>query len=1042
MMQCHSCQALLPPKSRFCSQCGVALTLAKNVSRTSRRQMTVLVMDLVDSTRNAIATDPDDLVEALNHYRLISADIARRFGGFLARQVGDGVDLYFGYPTADEDDAVHSLLAAIELVEAVQRIELAPGHSLAVRIGVATGLVAVSLDQGVAVAGTPPNLAARIQAITPPGFIGVAPSTRRIAEGPISFVDFGKHSLKGFEAPISISLVQSARLFMTRSAWRGQYTKQPMVGRDHELAILESLCKVSGLGKLIGTLVTGEAGIGKSRLVNELGSKLHSQGCTSLCLQCLPSNVNTPLYPFIQHFIHAAGFEAGDLAGERHDKLEAQLAIAGIVAPCDGSLIAALIGLPSDTRYPPLQFLPPKQLQLTKEAISRYFAGLASRGSVDGPKETSSCSESGPQLLLVIEDIHWLDPTSLDLLHLMLSSPVKEPMMLLMTARPESELNWPDGCEVRHIHLGRLDNASAQIVAFQSVSGCSEPTDSQLTTIIERSDGVPLFIEEMTREILEGNYDDVQHQRRVPATLLDLLRARLDRLPPDGKAVAQLASVIGREFDLKLLRIVAKELAEPFGEEGLSALHQSSLVLQASANGDRLRFRHALVEDTAYSSISPKRLATLHAAVGSALVAHLQDLAAEQPQVVATHFYRAGQDLQASHWWQSAAALSLSRAAPREAATHLRAGLESLNRCSTEPDNEQHLKEMELNLLSMLGPIMMVLYGPGSSAFGEIQQRAYTLSQSLPGQPRLFPISYAWCLYHWGRTNLDQANDLVTALLDKAAAQPLERELVMASNTMAGLVAFHQGRLSQARGHFLHSLSLYDAKRDSTLYATYLMDFGVFGRFYLALCLHILGDSQAASDMAQDAMQLAQAQPQPHTQGFGMLAVFNIALLQDKLILVESMASQCLAFSTQHSFPEFVAMAKVALGWKKSHTSQNLYEEGLVEMLQGLEDWAQTGFQNWQPWFAVIIAEIQTALGRFDNAKRMAESYLHRIKISGECIFEAPLRAELAAALYGLGEHPETVTTLFNEAIELAKAQQAESWFERILRRRSETVSI
>lgn len=1015
--------------------------VASRVSITTRRQMTVLVMDLVDSTRAAEAFDPDDLVEALNHYRLISANIARQFGGFLARQIGDGVDIYFGYPTADEDDAVHSLLAARELIEAVQRIELTPGHPFAVRIGVATGLVAVSRDQGIAVAGTTPNLAARIQAVTPPGCIGVAPSTRRIAEGPISFIDFGKHSLKGFENPIPISLVHSAQIFVTRSTWRGQYTDKSIVGRDQELAFLQTQAHRCSLGQSIGTLVVGDPGMGKSRLVNELGFLLCRVGCTKLCLQCLPSNVNTPLAPFIQHFSQAAGFEAGDLSCERHHKLEAQLAIAGIVDSSDCSLIAALLGLPSDTRYPPLELPPPKQLQLTKEVIKRYFAGLTTRSTwIDGLKEQTLARDSTLQLLIIVEDIHWLDPTSLDLLNLMLTSLVKEPMMLLMTARPEFKPDWSDTCEVRHIQLGRIDNASAQMIACQSAIGRSELSDGQLTTIIERSDGVPLFIEEMTREILEFNYEDIQQQRRVPETLSDLLRARLDRLPTDGKLVAQLAAVVGREFDLELLRFVAKELDEPFTDQGLHALRESGLVLQASANGDRLRFKHALIEDTAYATISPKRRAILHAAVGTTLVAHWGHLAAEQPQVVALHFCRSGLDLQASHWWQAAAALALSRAAPREAATHLRAGLESLNRCPTKPANNKQLKELELSLLSMLGPTMMVLYGPGSSAFGEIQERAYSLSQSLPGQPRLFPISYAWCLYHWGRSNLAQANELVIELLHKAGAQPLEKELVMAANNMAGMVAFHQGRPSEAKTHFKQSLLLHDVKRDAPLYAIYMMDFGVFGRFYLALCHQILGDPLSASDMAQEALQLARAQPQPHTQGFGMLAMFMIALLQGKPETVDSIASECLAFSKQHGFPEFIAMARVALGWSKSHASSNV-DEGLVEMLRGLDDWAQTGFANWQSWFAVIIAEVQIALGRYDEAKSITETYLHRIKTSGECLFEAPLRAELAAALHGLGEAPNTVTALFNEAMMLADAQQASWWVDRIHRRRIKTMS-
>jgi len=682
--------------------------------------MTVLFCDLEASTGHARDSDPDDLLEALRRYQRVACEIAARFGGYIARMVGDGVDIYFGYPTASEDDAVRAVLAALWLAKEVPRIETGPDRHLRPRMGVATGLVAVSLDQGVAVAGSTPNLAARIQAVVPPGCVGVAPATRRIAEGPIEFQDFGVHALKGFEQPLAISLARRANRFDSRSAWRGSSSRHALVNRESELAAMLAAWQRAAAGCVLGILVSGEAGLGKSRLVGELQTRLPAQGHSWLHVQGSPLHINSVLQPFIAHLTSAAGFDEHDSAGAQLDKLEAQLAVAGLFEQRERALLATLLGLPVEGRYPPLDMPPPLRLQLTKEALRRYFVGLTGAGPNGSPGGTRP-------LLLVIEDMHWIDPTSVELVNLLLSERGAAPITLVMTARPAFKPAWPADCEVLHLPLERLDDAAAEKVARLQSQGAELPPES-LAMIVERTDGVPLFIEEMTRLVLVTRTKPREVTRTVPGTLMDLLTARLDRLPAAGKLAAQLAAVIGREFDRRLLFSLDRALANQLAE-GLAALLDSEIVLPNSADGERMWFKHALILDAAYASLPPKRRVERHGQVAAALLSGFADRVSQQPEVAALHLTRAGQAMDAARWWQAAGAQALSRGAPREAAAHLRAGLDALAAAEAGVVRDT----AELGLLSMLGPTTMVLRGPGDAEFGAIQQRAYNLTRQLPG---------------------------------------------------------------------------------------------------------------------------------------------------------------------------------------------------------------------------------------------------------------------------------------------------------------------
>jgi class 3 adenylate cyclase/tetratricopeptide (TPR) repeat protein len=1002
--------------------------------------MTVLFCDLVGSTELAREVDPDDLVDILEGYHDTVRAIAERFGGYIARIVGDGVDVYFGYPAANEDDAARALHAALAIADEVPRSHAVAGRPLSLRIGVATGMVAVSVSEGITVAGATPNLAARIQATMPPGGIGVAPSTRRIAGAQFAFEDAGEHALKGFDAPVAIARVVGASSFDSRSAWRGRDASRPMVGREAELEVLMAQWRRAAAGRSSGALISGEAGFGKSRLVTALDQALPAQGHTLLRLQCSPFHVNSALQPFVHHLATAAGLASTDTPPERLEKLEAQLAIAGIDDPREQSLIAALLGVPSGGRYPELEMPPPMQLALTKEALKRYFSGLAQQRAVMASHQTLSRYFAGlaevRPLLLVIEDMHWIDPTSLELVDQLLAAGDDTPMLVVMTARPEFRAPWPEGEAFAAIALKRLPEEAAAELAAQRGQQAALPPE-WLARIVERSDGVPLFIEEMAQMLLDAQREGRRAaQQAVPETLIDLLTARLDRLTPAGKAVAQIAAVIGREFDRDLLASAAAAAAMASDlAAGTSDLLASGLVLPLGADGARLMFKHALVEDTAYASLPPKRCAELHGRVADALLGPFKDRADGQPVLVARHLTRAGRGLHAAMWWQAAGGQALSRGAPREAAGHLRAGVQALE--SSPAGGERDAAE--LGLLSMLGPTTMVLLGPGSAEFGQVQERAYGLSQVLPGKPRLFPTTYGWALFNWGRARLSAAGELAGRLLEEASQRAGDTEAAMAANNMAGMVLFHRGDPESARTHLSRSTALYEPQRDAALYPVYLMDFGVFGRFYLALATQVLGYADAARRIAAEAIQLAEGLNQPHTMGFSMLANFNTAVMRGDTAEAMPMAERCIGFASQFGFPEFIAMARIARGWALAHGQQR-WDDGLADVQAGIEGWAQTGFENWQPWFAVLEAEILGRTGRAADALTRIDRQLERIAINGERQFESVLLAERGAALAALPGGRDEAAEWFDRAVALASEQGASAWAERSRARRRQTL--
>lgn len=994
-------------------------TLASSLSRVTRRQMTVLFCDVVGSTSLAVRLDPEDVLDLLSAFGDLVKRVAQNFGGHVARIVGDGADVYFGYPLASEDDAVRAVHAGLAIVEQASRLQDASGIAtqVQVRVGIATGQVAVGAREGLAIAGSTPNLAARIQAAARPGQVTIAPSTRRIAGAQFEYQDLGEFELKGFEEPVRLTAVTGAGDPDGRSAWRGRDTKVPLVGRDAELATLQACWYMATANRRIeSALVVAEPGLGKSRLASAFDQRLATTPHTTMRLQCSPFHSNSMLRPVVQHLVRAAGFAREDTQPVRIEKLEAQLAVAGIGAELDRSLIASLVEVDGSSGYPPLDLPPAAQLQMTRHVLCRYFAGLA--------------TEQIP-LLLIVEDLHWMDPTSFALLDELLAGAQRVPVLVVLTSRPArpSDLR----AQPKLIHLDRLDEqASRNVVANIPASMALSAVD--IETIIRRSDGVPLFLEELTRMVLDlrTRHDGgaVVQQSEVPDTLMDLLMERLDRLA-GGKWLAQVGAVIGHEFSRRLLYGAAGMDQAAF-DDALRAMLGADLLLPVDGQGERFAFKHALIEDAAYGSIVAKTRAMLHGRLADLLTSDFAGMIERQPEVAARHLSHAQRPLEAGRFFLRAGEQALRRGALREAAAHLSEGVSVL---AAAPASHER-SEAELSLLSTLGPTTMVLTGPGSEAFRDVQRRAFTLCHELPGAPRQFPVTYGLCLYHWGRSELETARCLAEDLLEVAESRGGDGEATIAAHNMSGMIKLSLGDVRAARAHLERSVACYDPQRDASLYPVYLMDFGVFGRFYLALATLITGDEELAGRHVQDAYELAARGNQPHTLGFSMVANCTVAVMRDLPAVARKCAQQCIDFCTQTGFSEFMGLARISRGWATARDGQTA--AGLDDMEAGIRLWQATGFENWQCWFASLRADLLVELGRSDEALGEIDLHLARMDRSGENLFRSVLLAQKAMLLdFDRATHER----LLAEATGIAAAQHAVAWLRRIEVRRSVPVS-
>jgi class 3 adenylate cyclase len=724
-----------------------------------RRQLTVMFVDLVGSTALSARLDPEDMRALIGGYQKVCGEVIGRYEGHVAKYMGDGVLAYFGWPRAHEDDAERAVRAALELADAIGRLTADGGRSLAARVGIATGQVVVGdlIGEGAAqeqaVVGETPNLAARLQGLAEPGGVVIALGTERLVAGLFDLADLGSHELKGFGQEVRAWRVVRDSRAESRFAARSATGLTPFVGRQHELGMLLDRFEQAKESEGQVVLLSGEPGIGKSRLAHALIERLADAPHTRMRYYCSPYHVNSALHPVIEQLERAAGFEPDDPPERRLDKLETLLGQGTNHPAAVAPLIAALLSIPHVTRYPPLDLPAQRQRELTVAALLDQLSGLAARRPV----------------VMVLEDGHWLDPSSTELFERVIERLQTLPVLLLITFRPEFQPPWTSYPHMTALTLNRLGRRhSTEMIA--AVAGGKPLPEEVLAQIWAKTEGVPLFVEELTKTVLEADLLEDTGDRyeltgplpplAIPATLQDSLMARLDRLAP-VKEVAQIGAVIGREFSYRLLAALSR-LDEMALQDALSHLVGSELVFRRGTIPDAVySFKHAFVQDAAYASLLKSRRQQLHAEAAAALREHFPEVADSQPEILAHHCTQAGLTEEAIGYWQRAGHRAAERSAHAEAAAHLSKGLELLR---TLPESAER-SEQELDLLTALGSILISAKGHGSPEVATIYTRARDLCRSLCDTPHLAPVLQGLRMHHMLRAELPPARMAAEELL-------------------------------------------------------------------------------------------------------------------------------------------------------------------------------------------------------------------------------------------------------------------------------------
>src|SRR5450631_1739389 len=774
--------------------------------RAERRQVTVMFSDLVGSTALSAQIDPEDLREVISAYQKSVAETVGRFGGFVAKYMGDGVLVYFGYPAAREDDAERAVGAGLELVAAIS--DLKTHAALQARVGIATGMVVVGdligsgASQEQAIVGDTPNLAARLQGVAEPNSVVIAESTRKLVGGLFELEDLGSQELKGISGPSPAWRV--LRLAPVEGRFEAMHASglTDLVGRQEELDLLLRRWSRAKCGEGQVVLLSGEAGIGKSRLTAALLERLATEPHTRLRYFCSPQHTDSALYPIISQMERATGQAHDDTAQAKLDKLDTLLA-QSLAPPEDVALLAEMLSLPNDGRYPTLELAPNQRRQRTLEALITQIEALVRRHP----------------LLMIFEDAHWADPTSLEAFGRSVDRIRALGVLLTVTYRPEFEPPWVGQPHVTTLTLNRL--GQREIAAMiDRVTGNKPLLASIRQDIVERTDGIPLFIEEMTKAVLEASGQEGAERAvtsipapslAVPASLHASLMARLDRLG-SAKEVAQIGAVIGREFSHALLAAVARK-DDGVLQAALDGLTGAGLLFrQGTPPQATYLFKHALVQDTAYSTLLRERRRGLHARIAEVLETQFPEIAANQPELVARHCTEAALIEKSAALWAKAGRQSLERSALVEAITQFNKALEQLDTLAATPARRAERIELQV---AVIAPLLWVK-GHSSPEAKAATERARVLIEEAEalGEPPENPLLLYSVLFGAWAANAAAVNGdalLMHAaqILALAEKQGATIPLVM-GHTMMGFSLVMTGSFVQARRHYDHAIALYD----------------------------------------------------------------------------------------------------------------------------------------------------------------------------------------------------------------------------------------
>ena len=965
-----------------------------------RRQLTVMFCDLVGSTPLSEQLDPEDYREVIQAYQQACGSVIQRWSGYIARYVGDGLLIYFGYPTAQEDAAARAVRAGLGVLDTLPalnsqfqpRLAVLHDRPLQVRIGIHTGEVVVgemgdsSYRVEVAV-GQAPNVAARIQGLASPNEVLISSATYPLVQGLFACQTQGPQQLKGVSTPLEVYHVLHESEAQTRFEVAVRTGLTPLVGRDEEIQFLRQRWAQVQAGEGQVVLLSGEAGIGKSRLVQELKDLVIREGATRIEYRCSPYHQNSALYPIITHMQRLLQFAADDTAETKLSKLDQMLAQYDFPQAETAALFAALLSLPQPEHAPALGFSPQKQKQLTQEGLIAWLLEKAGKAT----------------LYCAWEDLHWADPSTLEILTLLLDQVPTTRMLVLLTFRPEFHPPWETRSHCSQLTLSRLGQPQVNAMVERVTGGKPLPAEV-IAQIGTKTDGVPLFVEELTKMVLESDLVHAVNDHyeltgplpplAIPSTLQDSLMARLDRLAP-VRELAQIGAAIGREFSHEVIAALSPTAEETL-QAGLQQLVNTELVYRRGLGSQATYiFKHALIQDTAYQSLLKSKRQQYHQQIARVLEERFAETVVTQPELVAHHYTEAGLMAQALPYWQRAGEAAARRSAHVEAINHISKGLELIKSLPNSPER----LEQELSFLLSLGASLIATKGYSSRAVEQTYTHALTLCQQLGEAPGLsLALSGLWQFYI-NRTEYDRLREVAEQLFTLGQTNKNPTFLLSAHSALCQAL-YQTGEFIESQAHAEQVIALYNPRDHEAL--AFLCggeDPGVACRSVRAWNFSILGYPDRALTEMDAALTLAREIATPFDLAFALTFLVRVHQTRGESQCALERAEEATALSIEQGFLWWEALVSVWYGWVLRVQGQP--RAGLNKMIQGLAALRATEAEATLPYSLALLAEAYIRDGQFEEARaaiaealtivdergvRQAEAELYRLK--GELTLE------------------------------------------------------
>jgi class 3 adenylate cyclase/predicted ATPase len=1052
---CSSCGFENPPRFKFCGECGAPLAdqvpipktdkkdkkqarhtqVGRRAPEAERRQLTVMFCDLVDSTALSERLDPEVLREMVREYQEACAGVVDRFEGHIAQYLGDGILVYFGYPQAHEDDAQRAVRSGLEIVRELlrlnTRLQSELDVTLAVRIGIHTGLAVIGEVGGGArreqlALGETPNIAARLQRLAEPNAVVVSAATFRLIQGFFASQALGAHPLKGISQPMQVySVLHETDV---RSRFEAAVTSglTPLIGKKREVErLLRSWKHVEEENGQVVSL-SGEAGIGKSRLLQVFKERLTEQPHIWMECHCSPYHQSSAFYPVIELFHRKLELRREDSSEEKLSKLQGMLGQCELCLPEVTALFADLLSVPLSERFPAPNLTPQRQKQKTIEALIEVLLKIA---------------EKQP-LVFVVEDLHWADPSTLEMLSLFIARKIKARMLAVLTFRPEFIPPWKthpglDSTGITHLNLNRLDHKQVETMVEQITGSKALPTEV-LKQIVAKTDGIPLFVEELTKMVLESGL--LREQERsfeltgplpalaIPATLRDSLMARLDRLAP-VKEIAQLGATLGREFSYELLQAVS-DLNEGSLRSGLARLVEAQLLYQLgpAGNGTSYMFKHALIQDAAYQSLLKSRRQQYHQRIAQVFVERFPETAATQPEILAHHYTEAGLVETAIAYWQWAGERAIEHSANLEAISHFTKGLELLPALPESPQRNQQ----ELDLLTTLGVALIATKGYAAPEVEKTYTRARELCQQMGERHQISSALVGLWECSLLRAEFHKAHALAQELMHLAQGGS-DPAVLLSAHLISGITLFHLGELASAREHLKQAITRYDPQQHGAEALVYGQDPGVVCLCYAAHVLWLLGYPDQALERTYEALNLAHELAHPFTLAFALNFAGEIRQLRGEMKMAQERAEELIALSTEQGFPLWLASGTVLKGYALFEQGQQ--EEGMAMMSQALAAFQAIATKLGKSGGLAVRAIMCGKMGRVEEGLEMVAEPFEMVKNGGEQQIEAELyrtKGELLKQKANSKEQKAKIDSeaeaCFVQALEIARRQGAKSW--------------